>query len=99
MKITASHSCRALTEDEYCDLNLSRTRDTFMERCQLCLGNKMKMRDSTVLKVEIILANKDPDYYRHTYFSEVPVDKTPMSEQDVIEDDGKPIDGFDHIVD
>ena len=32
MKITASHTVRPLTEDEYCDLSLIKERENFMER-------------------------------------------------------------------
>ena len=43
MKITASHSCRCLTEDEYRDLNLIKEREDFMEKCWSYHGNKMKL--------------------------------------------------------
>ena len=33
MVITPSHTTRPLTEDEYCDLNLIKERDNFMEMC------------------------------------------------------------------
>ena len=37
--------------------------------------------------------------YEHTHFPDISVDKTTILEQDVIDDDSKPIDGLDHIVD
>ena len=59
----------------------------------------MKIRDSTVPKVETVSENDNADDYEHTYFPDIPVDNTTMPEQDVIDDDGKPVDGLDHIVD
>ena len=41
----------------------------------------------------------DNDIVAHTYFSDKPTDKTYMPEQDVVDNDGKPIDGLDYIVD
>ena len=59
----------------------------------------MKVGDSTVPKVETVLDDDGADDCKHTYFPDIPVDKTTMSEQDVIDDKGNPIDGLDHIVD
>ena len=59
----------------------------------------MKVGDSTVPKVETVSENNDADVYKHTYFPDIPIDKTTMLEQDVIDNDGKPIYGLDHIVD
>ena len=95
MVITPSHTARPLTDDEYRDLNLIKERDNFMEKCQSYHGNKMKVGDSTVPKVETVLEDDDDDAdkYEHTYFLDIPEDKTTMPDQDVIDDDSNPIAG------
>ena len=98
MKITASHTIQPLTEDEYRDLNLIKERENFMERYRSYHGKKLKIGNGTMPKVETVLDDND-DTVTHTYFPDKPADKTTMPEQDVIDDDGKPIHGFDHIVD
>ena len=90
MIITTSHTVRPLTKDEHCDLNLNMKRENFMERCQLYHGNKLKIRNKTMSKVETVL-DDDNDIVTHTYFPDKPADKTTMPEQDVIDDDAKPI--------
>ena len=97
MKITASHTFRPLTEDETRDLNLIKEREDFMVKCRSYHGNKMKLGNSTMPKVETV--HDDDDTVTHTYFPDEPADKTEMPEQDVVDDEGKPIDGLDHIVD
>ena len=59
----------------------------------------MKIRDSTMPKIETVTEDDGAVDYEHTYFPDIPVDKTTMPEQDVIDDEGKPIAGLDHIVD
>ena len=60
----------------------------------------MKVGDSTLPKVETVLQDDDnADEIEHTYFLDIPEDKTTMPDQDVIDDDGNPISGLDHIVD
>lgn len=56
----------------------------------------MKVGNSTVLKVETVTNNDD---YKHKFFPDIPVDNTMITEQDVIDDKRKPIDGLDQIVD
>ena len=57
------------------------------------IGNKTKP------KVEILLDNDDDDdAVTHSYVQDEPADKTIMPEQDVIDNDWKPILGLDHIV-
>ena len=51
MKITTFHTCWPLTEDEYRDLNLTKEREIFMEKRWSYHGNKMKVGDSTILRV------------------------------------------------
>ena len=58
----------------------------------------MKLGNKRLLKVETVLED-DNDTVAHTYFPDKPADKTEMSEQDVVDDDGKPINGLNHIVD
>ena len=99
MIITASHTVRPLTKDEYRDLNLIKERENFTERCQSYHGNMMKVGNKTMPKVETVLDDDDDNSVTHTYFPDKPADKTKMPEQDVIDDDGKPIHGLDHIVD
>ena len=51
-------------------------------------------------KVETVLEDDDDaDKIEHTYFPDLPEDKRTMPDQDVIDDDGNPIAGLDHIVD
>ena len=97
MKITASHPICSLTENEHCDLNLIREQENFMKKCRLYHGNKMKLGNKRMPKIETVL--DDDDTVAHTYFQDEPADKTTMPEQDVVDDDGKPINGLDHIVD
>ena len=101
MKITASHTFRPLTEDEHRDLNLIKERESFMEKCRSYHGNKMKLGNGRMPKVEVetVLDDDDDETVANSYFPDVPADRTEMPEQDVVDDDGKPIDGLDHIVD
>ena len=99
MVITASHTTRPLTEDEYRDLTLIKETDNCIEKCQSYHGNKMKVGDSTVPKVETVSDDDDADKYNHTYFPDIPEEKITMTEQDIIDNKGNPIDGLDHIVD
>ena len=69
-----------------------------MERCRSYHRNKMKIGNGTMPKVETVL-DDDNDTVTYTYFPDEPADKTTMPEQDIIDDDGKPILGLDHIVD
>ena len=96
MKSIASHTVRPRTEDEYCDLNLIKERENFIERCRSYHGNKMKIGNGTMPKVETVL-DADDDTMTHTYFPDEPADKTTMPEQDVIDDDGKPIHDPIHV--
>ena len=50
-------------------------------------------------KVETVTEDDGAVDYEHTYFPDIPIDKTTMPEQDVIHDEGNPIAGLDHIVD
>ena len=59
----------------------------------------MKMGNGTMPKVEIVLDDDDDNTVTHIYFPDKPADKTTISEQDVIDNNGKPIHGLDHIVD
>ena len=61
----------------------------------------MKLGDSTMPKVETVIEDDGDSAvdHEHTYFFDIPVDKTTMLEQDVIDDEGNPIAGLDHIVD
>ena len=72
MVITTSHTTRPLTEDEYRDLTLIKERDNFMEKFRSYHGNKMKVGDSTILKVETVSeddndANKTNTLNSQTY--------------------------------
>ena len=69
-----------------------------MEMCRLYYGNRIKLGNKKMHQVEIEL-DDDDDTVAHTYFQEESADKTTMSKQNIIDDDRKPIDGFDHIDD
>ena len=56
----------------------------------------MKLRNKKMPKAETVL---DGDDVAHTYFQDEPADKTTMPEQDIVDDDGMPVDGLDHIID
>ena len=58
----------------------------------------MKLGNKNMPKVETVL-DDDDGTVAYTYFQDGTADKTTMPEQDIIDDDGKPIDGLDHIVD
>ena len=49
-------------------------------------------------KVETV-ADDNNDTVTLTFFPDIPADKTTVPEQDVIDDDGKPVHGLDHVVD
>ena len=59
MKITASHTVRALSDDEMKDLNLIRERDEFMVKCRSYYGGKLKVGKSRLLKVETVANAED----------------------------------------
>ncbi len=60
----------------------------------------MKVGDSTLPKVETVSEfDDDADEIEHTYFPDIAEDITTMPDQDVIDDEGNPIPGLDHIVD
>ena len=99
MRITALHTFRPLTEDEYRDLNLIKERESFMGTCRSYHGEKMKLGNSRMPKVEIETVLDDDETVANTYFPDESADKTEMPEQDVVDDDGKPVNGLDHIVD
>ena len=69
MKITASNTVRPLTEGEYHHLNLIREREEFIEKCRTYHGNKMKLGNRTIPKVETVTDNDD-DTVAHTYFQD-----------------------------
>ena len=69
-----------------------------MEKCRSSHRTKMKLGNRRMPKVEIVLDN-DNDTVAHTYFQDKPADKMEMPEQDINDDNGKPIDGLDHIID
>ena len=50
-----------------------------MEKCQSYRGNKIKLRNGSMSKVETVL-NDDDDTVTHTYFQDKPTDKTIMLE-------------------
>ena len=62
-------------------------------------GNKMKTGDSTIPNVETVSKNDGADDYEHMYFLDIPVDKTTIPEQNIIDNEDNPIKGLDHIVD
>ena len=51
----------------------------------------MKTGDSTIPKVETVSEDDGADDYEHTYFPNIPVDKTTTPKQDVIDNKGNPI--------
>ena len=57
----------------------------------------MKLGNKRLPKVETVLEDDD-DTVAHIYFPDELADKTEMPEQDIVDNDGKPIDGLDHIV-
>ena len=60
----------------------------------------MKLGNGRMPKVEVeTVLDDDDETIANSYFPDEPADKTEMPEQDVVDDDGKPIDGLDHIVD
>ena len=77
-------------------LEREREREIFMERYRPYHGNKMKFGNGRMPKVETVL---NDDAVTHTYFQDNPPDKTTMREQDVVDNNGKLINGLDHIVD
>ena len=59
MKFTASHTVRALSDDEMKDLNLIRERDEFVVKCRSYHGDKMKVGKSRLPKVETVTDDED----------------------------------------
>ena len=55
----ASHTVRSLNGDENKDLNIICEKDTFMTKCRLYHGNKLKVGDSTLPKVETVIDEDD----------------------------------------
>ena len=49
-------------------------------------------------KTETVV-NDDDNAYDHTFFLDIPVDTTIVLEQDVIDNNEKPVHGLDHVVD
>ena len=98
MYITASHTVRCFTEDEDRDLNIIREKETFMVKCRPWHGNKLKVENSTAPKVETVTDDDDDNV--GTFVPDIPIESLKeMPKQDVVDNNGKPIDGLDHIVD
>ena len=97
MHITASHTVRSLTSDEDRDLNIIREKETFMVKCRPWHGNKLKVENSTAPKVETVT---DDDDDLGTFVLDIRVELLKeMAEQDGVNNNGRPIDGLDYIVD
>ena len=97
MYITASHTVRSLTDDEDQDLNVIHERDKFMVKCRYLHSNKLKVGNKTAPKVETVTDNEDRV---RICVADKPVEAMKqIPEQDVVDNNGKPIDGLDHIVD
>ena len=93
--ITASHTVRRLTSDEDRDLNINRKKEQFMVKYRSWHGNKVKVGNSTVPKVETVTDDDDVG----TFVPEKPLEVlNEIPEQDVVDNNGKPIDGLDCIV-
>ena len=71
MKITVSHTVRALSDDEMKGLNLISERDAFMVKCRSYHGDKMKVGKSRLPKVETVADDEDEV---GTFFPEEPVE-------------------------
>ena len=69
-----------------------------MEKCRSYHGNKMKVGDSAIPEVETVQKEDGADDYKHTYFPDIPLDKTTIPEQNVIDNEGNLIIGLDHVV-
>ena len=54
MRITASHIVRRLTENENRDLNIICEKEIITTKCRSYHGNKLKIGDSTLPKVETV---------------------------------------------
>ena len=101
MKITASHTVRQLKEEEYRDPAIIRQREEFMQKCQRTHGDKLKVGNDEV-KVE---SNKDNQMESDDSGEEVPpfiplvpdAEPSKIPEQDVVDEDGNPVDKLDHI--
>ena len=97
MYITASHTARSLTADEDRDLNIIRVKETFVVKCRSWHGNKLKVGNSTVPKVATITDDEDDV---GAFILDIPVEALKeMLEQDVVNNNGKPIDSLGHIID
>ena len=51
-----------------------------MERCQSYHGNKMKIGNKNIPKVETVLDDDNDNTVTHTYFPDKPADKTTILE-------------------
>ena len=92
MYITASHTVRSLTTDKDRDLNIICEKETFMVKCRSWHGNKLKVGNSTAPKVETVTDDDDDDDVGIVVL-DTPVDALKeMPEQDVVDNNGKPID-------
>ena len=69
-----------------------------MKKCQAYHGNKLKVGNSTMLKVEMV-ADDDDNTCDHIFFPNIPIDTTNIPEQDMIDNDGKSVRGLNHVVD
>ena len=68
-----------------------------MVKCRSWHGNKLKVGNKTAPKVETITDDEDDV---GTFVPDKPVEAMKeMPEQDVVDNNGKPINGLDHIVD
>ena len=45
------------------------------------------------------MANDNDDACDHTFFLDIPVDTTTIPKQNMIDGDGRPVHGLDHLVD
>ena len=95
MYIMASHTVRSLTVDEDNDLNIIREKEHFMIKCRSWYGNKLKVGNSTSPKIETVTDDDNDDV--GTFVPDIPVEA--FLEQDVVDNNGKHIDGLDYIVD
>ena len=92
MKITASHTVRQLTEEEYRNPTITRQREEFMKDFRSAHGDEMKVGDEEV-KVE---SNKNDQIKSDNPGEEVPpfiplvpdAEPTQIPEQDVVDKDG-----------
>ena len=76
-----------------------REKEVFMEKCKSYHGNKLKLGNQTLPSVSTTGEEEEQSVGTFNPVTDDEDEESSTPEQEVVDGNGKPIDGLDHIVD